>query len=111
MDDAVAGLRYPFRSISWVKLRRDLEAVEKFHASIISPRSAVRCWRDVEQVFVYQRWRSIISLGIQGCGMAATADSLRCIEKQYLKMVDFPGRGAGRSAEKTISAMRRCSLN
>ena len=35
---------------------------------------------------------SIISLVFRGCGMAATADSLRCIEKQYLKMVDFPGR-------------------
>ena len=93
MDDVVAAYDTQVKH-QLGKLRRDLEAVENSMPSIIPPRSAVRCWRDVETGVCSTKGGAVYNFsGIQGCGMAATADSLRCIEKQYLKMVGFPWKG------------------
>lgn len=65
------------------KLRRDLEAVEKFHAKHHpTPLSSALLEGCVETGVCSTRGGAVYNFsGIQGCGMAATADSLRAIEK------------------------------
>ena len=55
----------------------------------------------MKQVFALPKVAlSIISLVFRGCGMAATADSLRCIEKAVFEDGWISLEGAGRSAER-----------
>ncbi|BFM17838.1 formate C-acetyltransferase/glycerol dehydratase family glycyl radical enzyme [Maricurvus nonylphenolicus] len=65
------------------KLRSDLEAVEKFHAKHHpTPLSSALLEGCVESGVCSTKGGAVYNFsGIQGCGMAATADSLHCIEK------------------------------
>lgn len=82
MDDVVAAYDTQVKH-QLGKLRRDLEAVEKFHAKHHpTPLSSALLEGCVETGVCSTKGGAVYNFsGIQGCGMAATADSLRCIEK------------------------------
>ena len=82
MDDVVAAYDTQVKH-QLGKLRRDLEAVEKFHAKHHpTPISSALLEGCVETGVCSTKGGAVYNFsGIQGCGMAATADSLRCIEK------------------------------
>ena len=82
MDDVVAAYDTQVKH-QLGKLRRDLEAVEKFHAKHHpTPISSALLEGCVETGVCSTKGGAVYNFsGIQSCGMAATADSLRCIEK------------------------------
>lgn len=82
MDDVVAAYDTQVKH-QLAKLRRDLEAAELFHAKHHpTPLSSSFLEGCVESGVCSTRGGAVYNFsGIQGCGMAATADSLRAIEK------------------------------